>query len=473
MRSRRTPKVLHELCGKTMLGHVLAAGRRLDPENLVVVVGHGRDQVIEHLTQVEPDARSVVQEQQNGTGHAVRIALEELGPLDGTVLVLNGDAPLLRGDALVRLVETHDRDGDAATILSADMPDPTGYGRVIRAAGDAVVAIVEDKDATPEQAAVTEINVGMYAFDGGLLGDALKRVTTDNAKGEEYLTDVFAIMRGDGHRVGAALDRDWVGPLGVNDRVQLAEARRHLNDRILRTHMLAGVTVVDPASTWIDVGVTAEPDAVIHPGTQLLGRTHIGEGAQVGPASRLTDTTVGEDATVTHAVCSGAAIGPRATVGPYAYLRPGAGLSEGAKAGTYVEIKNSTVGAGAKVPHLSYVGDADIGEGTNIGAACVFVNYDGVRKSRTTVGDHVRVGCDNMLVAPVRIGDGAYTAAGSVITTDVPPGSMAVARSRQRNIEGWVERRRPGTPSAEAARQALDAEAGARDGEDAAGNTAE
>lgn len=460
MKSRRTPKVLHELCGRTMVGHVLAAARVLDPEHLVVVVGHGRDQVVEHLAQVEPDARPVVQEQQNGTGHAVRIALDALNPVDGTVLVLNGDAPLLRGDSLERLVRTHDAEGNAATILSASMPDPTGYGRVIRADDGAVVAIVEDRDATPEQRAVTEINVGMYAFDGALLGDALKRVTTDNAKGEEYLTDVFAILRGDGHRVGAALDEDWVGPLGVNDRVQLAEARRHLNDRVLRAHMLAGVTVVDPASTWIDVDVAVEPDAVIHPGTQLLGRTHIGEGAQVGPACRLTDTTVGADATVTYAVCVEAEIGPGANVGPYAYLRPRTRLARGAKAGTYVEMKNATVGAGAKVPHLTYVGDASIGEGSNIGAASVFVNYDGVKKSHTTVGDHVRIGCDNMLVAPVHIGDGAYTAAGSVITKDVPPGAMAVARNHQRNVEGWVERRRPGTRSAEAARRALEAAAG-------------
>jgi bifunctional UDP-N-acetylglucosamine pyrophosphorylase/glucosamine-1-phosphate N-acetyltransferase len=295
----------------------------------------------------------------------------------------------------------------------------------------------------------------MYAFDGALLDAALKQVTTDNAKGEEYLTDVVTILRDAGHRVGASLDRHWTGPLGVNDRVQLAEARRLLNDRILEAHMRAGVTIVDPASTWVDVQVTVEPDAVIKPGTQLHGATHIAAGAEVGPNCTLTGTTVGEDAVVVNAVCDQAEIGPQTSVGPFAYLRPGTKLARKAKAGTYVEMKNAVVGEGTKVPHLTYVGDAEIGEGSNIGAACVFVNYDGVEKRKSVVGDHVKVGSDNMLVAPVTIGDGAYTAAGSVITGDVPPGAMAVARARQRNIEGWVERKRPGTPSAEASRRAV------------------
>jgi bifunctional UDP-N-acetylglucosamine pyrophosphorylase/glucosamine-1-phosphate N-acetyltransferase len=325
---------------------------------------------------------------------------------------------------------------------------------MIRADDGSVSAIVEEKDADAGQRAITEINVGMYAFDGALLGTALKQVTTDNAKGEEYLTDVVTILRDSGHRVGGALDRHWLGPLGVNDRVQLAEARRLLNDRVLEAHMRQGVTVVDPLSTWVDVQVTIEPDAVIEPGTQLRGATHIAAGARVGPGCTLTDTTVGEDAVVANAVCEGAEIGPEVSVGPFAYLRPGTKLARGAKAGTYVEMKNAVVGEGTKVPHLTYVGDAEIGVGSNIGAACVFVNYDGVEKHKSVVGDHVRVGSDNMLVAPVRIGDGAYTAAGSVITGDVPPGAMAVARARQRNVEGWVERRRPGTPAAEAARRA-------------------
>lgn len=460
MKSRQS-KVLHELCGRSMLGHVLAAARQLEPERLVVVVGHRREQVVEHLAAHAPDAEAVVQDHQGGTGHAVRMALEQTGALNGTVVVTNGDHPLLRGETLRALVRTHESEGNAATVLTTEMPDATGYGRMVRAADGGVEAIVEHKDATEAQRAISEINVGMYAFDGALLADALKRVTTDNAGGEEYLTDVVAIVRADGHRAGAHLAADWVETQGVNDRVQLAQARRQLNDRVLEAHMRAGVTIIDPASTWIDVGVTAEPDAEIHPGTQLHGTTHLGEGARVGPGCTLTDTTVGEGATVVNAVCVEAEIGPEASVGPYAYLRPGTRLARKAKVGTYVETKNADIGEGTKVPHLTYVGDAEIGEGSNIGASSVFVNYDGVEKHRSVIGSHVKIGSDNMIVAPVEVGDGAYTAAGSVIVQDVPPGAMAVARARQRNVEGWVERRRPGTPAADAARRAKGEDEGA------------
>ncbi|MFB4296107.1 bifunctional UDP-N-acetylglucosamine diphosphorylase/glucosamine-1-phosphate N-acetyltransferase GlmU [Actinomadura sp. NTSP31] len=450
----RTLKVLHELCGRAMLGHVLAAARELEPRRLVAVVGHRREQAVAYLREQAPDVEPAVQEVQGGTGHAVRMALEQTGSLDGTVVVTNGDHPLLRGETLAALVRAHRDEGNAVTVLTTEMPDATGYGRMIRAADGSVEAIVEHKDATETQRAVTEINVGMYAFDGTLLEDALKRVTTDNAGGEEYLTDVVAILRGDGHRVGAHLVADWVETQGVNDRVQLAQARRQLNDRILEAHMRAGVTIVDPASTWIDVDVTAEPDAVVHPGTQLHGRTRLEAGASVGPNCTLTDTRVGEDASVVNAVCVGAEIGPEASVGPFAYLRPGTRLARKGKIGTYVETKNADIGEGTKVPHLTYVGDAEIGEHSNIGASSVFVNYDGVRKSRSVIGSHVKVGSDNMIVAPVTVGDGAYTAAGSVIIQDVPPGAMAVARARQRNVEGWVERKRPGTPAADAAEAA-------------------
>jgi bifunctional UDP-N-acetylglucosamine pyrophosphorylase/glucosamine-1-phosphate N-acetyltransferase len=454
MKSRTTPKVLHELGGRSIVGHVLAAARDLRPERLVVVVGHGREKVVEHLGEIAPDAVAVVQEEQNGTGHAVRIVLEAVGTLPGTVVVTNGDHPLLRGETLAELVRTHEAEGNAVTVLSTDIPDPTGYGRIVRGPGGELAAIVEHKDAGPDQRAINEINVGMYAFDGKLLADALNRVTTDNASGEEYLTDVVAILRGDGLRAGAYKAADWIETQGVNDRVQLAQARRQLNDRVLEEHMRAGVTIVDPLSTWIDVQVMLEPDAIIEPNTQLRGATQVGAGARIGPNSTLTDTSVGEDAVVVNAVCVSAEIGPEVSVGPFAYLRPGTRLARKAKIGTYVETKNAVVGEGTKVPHLTYVGDAEIGTGSNIGAACVFVNYDGVTKNRSVVGDHVKVGSDNMIVAPVTIGDGAYTAAGSVITNDVPPGAMAVARGRQRNVEGWVERRRAGTPSAEAARRA-------------------
>jgi bifunctional UDP-N-acetylglucosamine pyrophosphorylase/glucosamine-1-phosphate N-acetyltransferase len=449
-----TPKVLHVLAGRSLVGHVIGAARELGPKDLVVVVGHGRGAVTAHLADLDPSIRTAVQEPQNGTGHAARIALEQLSVAEGTVVVVYGDTPLLTGATLQHLASTHAAEGNAATVLTAVLADPHGYGRVRRDADGSVAAIVEQRDADEGQLAITEINSGMYAFDAALLRSALGRLTTDNAQGEEYLTDVLAILRADGHRVGAVVAADPEEVLGVNDRVQLAHARRVLRDRILDTWMRAGVTVVDPATTWVDVDVTLEPDAVLHQDTRLHGRTHVAAGAQVGPGCTLRDTSVGEGAVVRHAWCEEAEIGPRATVGPFTYLRPGTRLGEGSKAGAYVEIKNAQVGAGAKVPHLSYVGDAEIGEGSNIGAATVFVNYDGVAKHRTVVGDHVRIGSDTMLVAPVTIGDGAYTAAGSVITDDVPPGAMAVGRARQRTILGWVARKRAGTASARAAEAA-------------------
>lgn len=452
-----TPKVLHEICGRSLVGHVLAAARELKPEHLVVVVGHAREQVSAHLTGVDPEARTAVQAEQNGTGHAVRMALEELGgSVEGTVVVVCGDTPLLTGETLQRLAGTHQQDGNAVTVLTAEVPDATGYGRIVRDSGTgAVTAIVEHKDASESERAIREINSGVFAFDGPLLADALGKVRTDNSQGEEYLTDVLGILREAGHRVGASVAGDHREIAGINNRVQLAQARRILNDRLLTDAMLAGVTVVDPATTWVDVTVTFEQDAVVLPGTQLLGSTHIGQGAEVGPNSRLKDTSVGAGARVDNTVSDGAVVGPQASVGPYAYLRPGTRLGLKSKIGTYVETKNAAIGEGTKVPHLSYVGDATIGEYTNIGAASVFVNYDGQDKHHTTVGSHCRTGSDNMFVAPVTVGDGAYTAAGSVITKDVPAGSLAVARGQQRNIEGWVARKRPGSAAAKAAEAAV------------------
>lgn len=451
-----TPKVLHEICGRSLVGHVLAAARELDPENLVVVVGHAREQVVAHLGETDPGVRTAVQAEQNGTGHAVRMALEELGGgVDGTVVVVCGDTPLLTGETLTTLAATHSGDGNAVTVLTAEVPDATGYGRIVRdGASGAVTAIVEHKDATESQRAIREINSGVFAFDGQLLADALGKVRTDNSQGEEYLTDVLGILREAGHRVGASVAADHREIAGINNRVQLSEARRILNDRLLTAAMLSGVTVIDPATTWVDVTVTFEQDVTVQPGTQLQGDTHLGEGADVGPNTRLKDTRVGAGARVDNTVSNGAVVGAHASVGPYAYLRPGTRLGAKGKIGTYVETKNASIGEGTKIPHLSYVGDATIGEMTNIGAASVFVNYDGKDKHHTTVGSHCRTGSDNMFVAPVTIGDGAYTAAGSVITKDVPPGSLAVARGQQRNIEGWVARKRPGSAAAKAAETA-------------------
>ncbi|MFF0964186.1 bifunctional UDP-N-acetylglucosamine diphosphorylase/glucosamine-1-phosphate N-acetyltransferase GlmU [Streptomyces sp. NPDC003703] len=450
-----TPKVLHEICGRSLVGHVLAAARELKPENLVVVVGHARERVSAHLAEVDAAARTAVQEKQKGTGHAVRMGLDELGgAVEGTVIVVCGDTPLLTGGTLAALAAAHSADGNAVTVLTAEVPDATGYGRIVRDADGAVTAIVEHKDADAEQLAIREINSGVFAFDGRLLAEALGQVRTDNSQGEEYLTDVLGILRGAGHRVGASVAGDHREIAGINNRVQLAEARRTLNDRLLTAAMLAGVTVVDPATTWVDVTVTFEQDVIVHPGTQLHGATHLAEGAEVGPNTRLTDTRVGAGARVDNTVSVGAVVGPQASVGPYAYLRPGTRLGVKSKVGTYVETKNARIGEGTKVPHLSYVGDATIGEYSNIGAASVFVNYDGQDKHHTTIGSHCRTGSDNMFVAPVTVGDGAYTAAGSVITRDVPPGSLAVARGQQRNIEGWVARKRPGSTAAKAAEAA-------------------
>lgn len=454
----KSPKVLHEIAGRSLVGHVVSAARELDPEQLVVVVGHAREQVEGHLGERYAGTRTAFQAEQNGTGHAVRMGLEELGGRpEGTIVVVCGDTPLLSGGTLSELARTHAADGNAVTVLTAEVPDSTGYGRIVRdAATGAVTAIVEHKDATEEQRAIREINSGVFAFDGQLLADALKKVRTDNSQGEEYLTDVLGILREAGHRVGASVAADHREILGINNRVQLAEARKLMNERLLERAMLAGVTVVDPASVLVDVTVTFEPDSVVHPGTQLLGASHIAEGAEVGPNSRLTDTVVCAGARVDNTVADGATVGEGASVGPFAYLRPGTRLGVKAKAGTFVEMKNSSIGEGTKVPHLSYVGDATIGEYTNIGAASVFVNYDGEAKHHTTIGSHCKTGSDNMFVAPVTVGDGAYTAAGSVITKDVPAGSLAVARGQQRNIAGWVARKRPGSAAAQAAAAATE-----------------
>ncbi|WP_329187430.1 bifunctional UDP-N-acetylglucosamine diphosphorylase/glucosamine-1-phosphate N-acetyltransferase GlmU [Actinacidiphila glaucinigra] len=449
-----TPKVLHAISGRSLVGHVVAAARALEPEHLLVVVGHAREQVTAHLAGADAAVRTAVQYEQNGTGHAVRAGLAELPELTGTVVITAGDTPLLTPDTLRALVEAHTADGNAVTVLTAEVPDPTGYGRIVRGADGSVLAIVEQKDATDEQRALREINSGVFAFDARLLAEALAKVTTDNAQGEEYLTDTLGILREAGHRVGASVAEDHREIAGINNRVQLAEARRILNDRLLRRAMLDGATIMDPASTWVDVTVEFEPDTLVLPNTQLYGATRIASGAEVGPNCTLTDTLVGPGATVSNTVAVEAEIGEAATVGPYAYLRPGTRLGPKSKAGTYVEMKNATVGEGTKVPHLSYVGDATIGEYTNIGAASVFVNYDGQAKHHTTIGSHCRTGSDNMFVAPVTVGDGAYTAAGSVITKDVPAGSLAVARGQQRNIEGWVARKRPGSAAAHAAEQA-------------------
>jgi len=450
-----TPKVLHAIAGRSLIGHVLEAASAVDPSHVVVVIGHARDQVLAHLEEVAPWVDTVVQEEQRGTGHAVRIALAALASAQALaaapVIVLSGDTPLLTGATVRELVEAHLDAGAAATLLTAVLADPTGYGRVVRAADGSVESIVEHRDASDEVLSISEINAGMYAFDPSRLAPALDRLTTANDQGEEYLTDVVGLMRADGYPVAGLVVEDSHEILGVNDRVQLAEAAGLMRDRINERWMREGVSMLDPESTWIDVDVDLASDVTILPQTSLLGPTSIATGARIGPGTTLTSCEVGEGATLIHTWAELAVIEAGASVGPFTYLRPGARLGPRARAGAFVEMKNASLGEGAKVPHLSYVGDAEVGEGTNIGAATIFVNYDGQAKHRTVIGRHARIGSDTMLVAPVTVGDGAYTAAGSVITEDVPAGAMAVGRAQQRNIPGWVQRKRPDTDSARAA----------------------
>jgi bifunctional UDP-N-acetylglucosamine pyrophosphorylase/glucosamine-1-phosphate N-acetyltransferase len=451
MRSSR-PKVLHTLAGRSLVGHVLATAQELQPRHVVAVVRHERDAVVETISELAPAAIIVDQDEVPGTGRAVEIAIAAL-PADfaGDVVVVSGDVPLLDAATLATLLEQHRAAAAAATVLSAIMDDATGYGRVLRTAAGDVDRIVEQADASEAELAVTEINSGTYVFGILPLREQLSLVTTHNAQGEKYLTDVIALIRGTGAAVAALPVRDGWRVAGVNDRVQLAEAARRMNELIVRRWQLEGVTVDDPTSTWIDADVTLAEDVHLLPDVQLKGATKVDRGATIGPDTTLVDTEVGEEATVRRTDATLAVIGPRASVGPWAYLRPGTYLGEGGKIGTFVETKNSTIGAGSKVPHLSYLGDTEVGEGSNVGAGTITANFDGVVKHRTTVGSHVRTGSHNVFVAPVRIGDGAYTGAGTVVRKDVPAGALAINVAPQRNMNGWVEANRAGTAAAEAA----------------------
>jgi len=445
-----TPKVLHSISGRSLVGHVLSAVSALSPKQVRVVVGAGREQVEAHLSEIAPHVTTVFQEKRGGTGHATQLALDGL-KASGTILVLAGDTPMLTGSSLSELLNAHHAGGFTASVLTAEHPDPTGYGRIIRTDDDSLLRIVEERDADEIQRDILEVNSGVYAFDAIKLAGAIGKLKNDNSQGELYLTDVIEILRNEGGKIAAVLIDDFIEILGVNDRVQLAESAALLRDRINEDLMRDGVTIVDPLSTWVDATASVASDVVLMPGTAISGTTTVAAGAVIGPRTTLVDCTVGTGARVIESRCTEAIIGEGASVGPYTFLRPGTKLLPHSKVGAYVEMKNATLGEGSKVPHLSYVGDAVIGEGSNIGAATIFVNYDGVEKHYTVVGDHVRIGSDSMLVAPVTIGDGAYTAAGSVITEDVPPGAIGVGRAKQRNVIGWVLRKRAGSKSAEAA----------------------
>ncbi|MGA8246586.1 MAG: bifunctional UDP-N-acetylglucosamine diphosphorylase/glucosamine-1-phosphate N-acetyltransferase GlmU [Nocardioides sp.] len=432
----KTAKVLHEIGGRSMIGHVLNAVQALEPARVVAVVGHQREQVGPHIRSLLPDVVLAVQDDQQGTGHAVRIAVEAAGTSSGTVLVVYGDTPLLRGDSLRDFAQEHEAAQSAVSVLSGVVENPFGYGRIVRNTEGDVEAIVEERDATPEQREIHEIGSGIFAFDAEFLVETLPRIGNDNAKGEYYLTDIVGLAREAGLTVGAFPLDDVIQTEGANDRVQLANLGHVLNRRILERWMRAGVTVMDPATTWIDSAVELGQDVVLLPGTQLLGATVVADDAVIGPDTTLKDCEVGPGARVVRAHGELAVIGGGATVGPFAYLRPATTLGAGGKIGTFVETKNAVIGDGAKVPHLSYVGDAEIGEGTNIGAGTIFANYDGVAKHRTTVGKGAKTGANNTFVAPVTIGDGAMTGGGAVVRRDVPPGALAVSGGPQRNLEG-------------------------------------
>jgi len=457
-----TPKVLHTIAGRSMLSHSLHAITKVAPRHLVVVLGHDRERVAPLVAELADTLGRTIdialQDQPRGTGDAVLCGLSAL-PDDyaGIVLVTSGDTPLLDADTLADLIATHTAISAAVTVLTTTLSDPSGYGRILRTQDDEVMAIVEHTDATPSQRGICEVNAGVYAFDIAALRSALSRLSSNNAQQELYLTDVISILRRDGQTVHAQHVDDSTLVAGVNNRLQLAELGAELNRRIVAAHQMSGVTIVDPATTWIDVDVTIGLDTVIHPGTQLHGGTQIGGRCVVGPDTTLTDVTIGDGASVVRTHGTSSSIGAGATVGPFSYLRPGTVLGADGKLGAFVETKNSTIGTGTKVPHLTYVGDADIGEHSNIGASSVFVNYDGTSKRRTTIGSHVRTGSDTMFVAPVTIGDGAYTGAGTVVRNDVPPGALAVSAGSQRNIEDWVARKRPGSPAAQAAERARQA----------------
>jgi bifunctional UDP-N-acetylglucosamine pyrophosphorylase/glucosamine-1-phosphate N-acetyltransferase len=434
-----TPKMLHPVCGRPMVAWPIAAAREAGAGRVAVIVSPGRD-----LSAGLPDGVATVEQPQpDGTGGAIRAALPLIQEAD-TVLVLSGDVPLISAETVSDLLRAHESSEAAATMLTIELDEPGAYGRVVRDGDGWVERVVEAKaagDADAPQLAIREINAGTYAFDAAPLAAALRSLSNDNAQGEYYLPDVFPALREAGLQVAAHLADDLAVTMGVNNRVDLAAVEAEARRRLLEAHMLAGVTVVDPASTWIDAGVEIAADARIEPGTTLRGATAIGAGAVVGPLSTLVDSSVGAGSTVLHSCLVECEVRAGCSVGPFAYLRPGALLEDSAKAGTFVEIKNSQLGEGTKVPHLAYVGDAEIGPGSNLGAGTITANYDGFRKNRTVIGRNVRIGVDTMLIAPVEVGDSAYTGAGAVIKEDVPEGALAVSENEQRNIDGYAARK--------------------------------
>lgn len=430
-------KVLHPVCGKPMVGHVLETVKATGCERSIVVVGHGAESVQAYLG---GSAEYALQETQLGTGHAVMQAKDLIGAEEGTLIVACGDTPLITPETLATLMALHEERGAAATVLTAVAENPAGLGRIIRTADGALQKIVEQKDCTPDEDAIREINTGTYCFDNAKLFAALEKVTNQNAQGEYYLTDVIGILREQGELVLAYQTNDIAESVGVNDRLALSEAESYMRQRIARRHMLNGVTIIDPASTYIEADVTIGSDTVIYPGSLLKGNTRIGESCIIGPSSEIEDSVIKDGAKVKHSVLSDAEVGARTSVGPFAYLRPGTVLGEDVKIGDFVEIKKATIGDGSKVSHLSYVGDATVGKNVNVGCGAITVNYDGFNKSLTEIEDDAFIGSNVNLIAPVKVGKGAYVVAGSTITRAVAEGDLAIARQRQENKPGYADK---------------------------------
>lgn len=431
----KKPKVLHEICGKAMVQHVVDCAREAGVSETVVVIGHGASQVQDKLK----DVKFAYQEQQLGTGHAMMQAESYIK--SGEVLVLYGDTPLLTPETIDKMYQFHKQEGFHATVLTADMDNPFSYGRIIRDSEGKVVAIIEEKDADPEQKKIKEVNSGIYIFDGLLLKDSLKELKNDNNQNEYYLTDVIKIFNEKNLKVGAYKIENPEEIMGVNNRLQLSQAASIMTRRILEAHMINGVTIIDPTSTYIDATVKIENDVTILPGCIIKGNTYIEEDAVIGPYTTISDSHIGKGVSIKNSVVMESKIGEGTTVGPFAYLRPGNVIGKHAKIGDFVEMKNSNFGDYSKASHLTYVGDGDVGNGVNLGCGVVFVNYDGKKKHRTKVEDNSFVGCNVNLVAPVVLGKNSYIAAGTTVTRNVPEKSLAIGRARQENIEGWVRRK--------------------------------